>query len=157
MRVPARFGARPNRAAREASAVGATLTGSAGSGVEGTIGDLLALAQELQSPRCLAQETLDEARSVQFPGLEGVLPGFGRQEPNDWGLGFEVRDEKRPHWTGAHNSTSTFGHFGQSGTMLWIDPEARLGLVCLTDRPFGAWAADAWPRLADEVLAEASS
>jgi CubicO group peptidase (beta-lactamase class C family) len=93
---------------------------------------------------------------VQFPGLVGVLPGFGRQEPNDWGLGFELRDAKSPHWTGSRNSPATFGHFGRSGTFLWVDPDAGLALACLTDLAFGDWASDAWPRLADDVLAEAT-
>jgi CubicO group peptidase (beta-lactamase class C family) len=132
----------------------AELHGSAGSGVEGTLDDLLVVARELLEPTRLAAETLDEARTVQFPGLVGVLPGFGRQDPNDWGLGFELRDAKSPHWTGAHNSPATFGHFGRSGTFLWVDPAARLALACLTDLPFGDWAADAWPRLSDAVLAE---
>jgi CubicO group peptidase (beta-lactamase class C family) len=133
---------------------GAALNGSAGSGVEGTLADLLAVARELQAPTRLAEETLAEARSVQFAGLVGVLPGFGRQEPNDWGLGLELRDGKSPHWTGARNSPATFGHFGRSGTFLWVDPDAGIALACLTDLPFGDWAADAWPRLADAVLAE---
>jgi CubicO group peptidase (beta-lactamase class C family) len=94
---------------------------------------------------------------VQFPGLVGVLPGFGRQEPNDWGLGFELRDAKSPHWTGARNSARTFGHFGRSGTFLWVDPEARLALGVLTDLDFGDWAAEAWPRLSDAVLARGAS
>ena len=75
-----------------------------------------------------------------------------RRIPNDWGLGFEIRGHKSPHWTGAKNSPRTYGHFGQSGTMLWIDPDAQLGLVALTDRDFGPWAAQAWPALADAVL-----
>ena len=132
----------------------AVLSGSAGSGVEGTLDDLLALAHELREPRRVAAETLEEACTVQFPGLVGVLPGFGRQEPNDWGLGFELRDAKSPHWTGARNSPRTFGHFGRSGTFLWVDPDAGVALGVLTDRPFGDWAADAWPRLADAVLQE---
>jgi CubicO group peptidase (beta-lactamase class C family) len=131
-----------------------TLDGSAGSGVSGTIDDLVALARELQEPQRLANETLEEAVSVQFPGLVGVLPGFGRQEPNDWGLGFELRDSKSPHWTGSLNSERTFGHFGRSGTFLWVDPEAGIALGVLTDEPFGDWAAEAWPRLADAVLSD---
>jgi CubicO group peptidase (beta-lactamase class C family) len=102
----------------------------------------------------VAPETLDEATTVQFPGLVGVLPGFGRQEPNDWGLGPELRDAKSPHWTGARNSPRTFGHFGRSGTFLWVDPVAGVALGVLADRPFGDWAVDAWPRLADAVLEE---
>ena len=88
---------------------------------------------------------------MQFPGLEGILPGFGRFSPNDWGLGLELRDRKQPHWTGARNSPTTFGHFGRSGGFLWVDPEAGLALACLSDLDFGAWAKEAWPRLADAV------
>jgi len=130
------------------------LRGSAGSGAEGTLDDLLALARELREPTRIAPETLDEARSVQFPGLGGVLPGFGRQDPNDWGLGLELRDAKSPHWTGSRNSPRTYGHFGRSGTFLWVDPDARVALACLTDLAFGEWAVEAWPRLADAVLGE---
>lgn len=131
---------------------GITLAGSAGSGASGTILDLLDLARELRDPQRVAPETLAEARVVQFPGLAGVLPGFGRQDPNDWGLGLELRDGKAPHWTGLRNSPATFGHFGRSGTFLWVDPDAGLALACLTDLPFGDWAVDAWPRLSDAVL-----
>ncbi len=121
----------------------------------GTIDDVAALGHELLAPKLVAPETLAEATSVQFPGLVGVLPGFGRQDPNDWGLGFELRDAKAPHWTGSRNSPRTFGHFGASGTFLWVDPDAELALACLTDLDFGDWAVEAWPRLADAVLAEA--
>jgi len=133
-----------------------SLEGSPASEYAGPLEDLLALGRELLAPRLVAPETLAEATTVQFPGLAGVLPGFGRQEPNDWGLAFELRDGKSPHWTGARNSSGTFGHFGRSGTFLWIDPDARLALACLTDLDFGDWARDAWPRLSDEVLAEAT-
>lgn len=130
----------------------AQLPGSAGSGMRGTLDDLLRLAAELQRPRLVAPETLAEATSVQFPGLVGVLPDVGRMEPNDWGLGFELRDEKRPHWTGSRNSAHTFGHFGGSGTFLWVDPEADVALAVLTDLDFGRWALEAWPALSDAVL-----
>jgi CubicO group peptidase (beta-lactamase class C family) len=121
----------------------------------GTIADVAALGRELLAPTLIASETLAKATSVKFPGLAGVLPGFGRQDPNDWGLGFELRNGKAPHWTGSRNSPRTFGHFGASGTFLWVDPEAELALACLTDLDFDDWAAEAWPRLADAVLAEA--
>jgi CubicO group peptidase (beta-lactamase class C family) len=134
--------------------LGARYDGRPGSGVYGSLDDLLALGRELLAPVLLAQETLAEATSVQFAGLVGVLPGFGRQEPNDWGLGFELRDGKSPHWTGTRNSRRTFGHFGRSGTFLWVDPDVGVALACLTDRDFGAWAVTAWPDLSDAVLAE---
>jgi CubicO group peptidase (beta-lactamase class C family) len=135
----------------------ARLEGSPASGVRGTLGDLAGVGRELLAPTLVAPETLDEATSVQFAGLVGVLPGFGRMEPNDWGLGFELRDAKEPHWTGARNSPRTFGHFGRTGTFLWVDPDVRLALACLTDLTFGEWAREAWPRLADAVLAEAEA
>ena len=128
--------------------------GRPGSGVHGSLDDLLAFAGELLAPTLVAAETLSEAASVQFPGLIGVLPGFGRQEPNDWGLGFELRNGKSPHWTGARNSPRAFGHFGRSGTFLWVDPEVQVALACLTDLDFGDWAKTSWPALSDGVLAE---
>jgi CubicO group peptidase (beta-lactamase class C family) len=130
----------------------AELRGSPASGLHGTLDDLLRLAAELQRPRLVAPETLAEATSVQFPGLVGVLPDVGRMDPNDWGLGVELRDAKKPHWTGSSNSLRTFGHFGGSGTFLWVDPEADLALACLADLEFGPWALEAWPRLSDAVL-----
>ncbi|WP_336646461.1 serine hydrolase domain-containing protein [Microbacterium sp. USHLN186] len=128
------------------------LDGSAGAGAISSAADLARFAAELQNPTLIAQQTLDEATRVTFPGLDGVLPGFGAQRPNDWGLGFELRDGKSPHWTGSRNSPDTFGHFGQSGTFLWIDPRAGAGCVLVTDRDFGPWAAQAWPSFSDGVL-----
>jgi CubicO group peptidase (beta-lactamase class C family) len=123
-------------------------------GLWGPLADLARFGRELFEPKVVAPETLAEATDLAFPGLAGVLPGIGRQEPNDWGLGFELKDAKRPHWTGARNSPRTFGHFGGAGTFLWADPEAGVALACLTDRDFGDWALDAWPALSDAVLAE---
>jgi len=130
------------------------LRGSPAADLHGTLGDLLALGRELLSPTIVARETLEEASSVVFPGLVGVLPDVGRMDPNDWGLGFEIRDGKSPHWTSPCNSPRTFGHFGGSGTFLWVDPDAGVALGCLTDLEFGPWALEAWPRLSDDVLAE---
>jgi CubicO group peptidase (beta-lactamase class C family) len=125
---------------------------SPASGARGPLRDLLALAAELLAPRLVAPATLTGATAVAFPGLAGVLPGFGRFDPCDWGLGFEVRDGKAPHWTGAKNSPGTFGHFGQSGSFVWVDPDAGVACASLCDRDFGPWATSAWPALADAVL-----
>jgi CubicO group peptidase (beta-lactamase class C family) len=131
------------------------LAGSPAHAYRGPLDDLLLLGRELLQPTLVAGETLDEATAVQFPGLTGVLPGLGRMEPNDWGLAFELRDGKSPHWTGSRNSARTFGHFGASGTFLWVEPEAGLSCGVLTDRRFGEWARKAWPAFSDAVLAEA--
>lgn len=130
-----------------------TVEGSPASAATGPLDDLLALAAELLAPRLITPETLSDATSVAFPHLDGILPGFGRQTPNDWGVGFEVRDHKRPHWTGTNNSPATFGHFGLAGAFLWIDPAAGVAGAGLADTDFGPWAKEAWPALADAVLA----
>lgn len=120
---------------------------------EGTALDLSLLARELAAPTLVSDALAQEARSVAFPGLDGVLPGYGRQTPNDFGLGLEIRGEKHPHWTGSGNSPQTFGHFGQAGSFLWVDPVAGRQAVFLGERPFGAEHKRLWPALNDEVLA----
>jgi CubicO group peptidase (beta-lactamase class C family) len=127
---------------------------AAGFGATSTVTDLAIFAADLLRPSTVSPQMHAEATDVQFPGLTGVLPGFGVQRPNDWGLGFEIRAAKSPHWTGSSNSGRTYGHFGQSGTFLWVDPDADLALVVLTDRNFGDWAYPRWPALSDEVLRE---
>ncbi len=131
------------------------LVGRPSQGLEGPLMDLAAFAFELLAPGLLPPAALAQATSVAFPGLRGVLPGVGRFDPLDWGLGFELRGAKSPHWTGTRNSAATFGHFGGSGTFLWVDPDADLALACLSDRPFGPWALKAWPAISDAVLAAA--
>ena len=120
---------------------------------EGTARDLAVFAGELAAPRLISVSLAAEATSVVFPGLDGVLPGYGRQAPNDFGLGVEVRGHKRPHWTGRAGSPTTFGHFGQSGSFIWVDPEARRQAVFLGERRFAAVHKDVWPDLCDQILA----
>jgi CubicO group peptidase (beta-lactamase class C family) len=132
---------------------GTFLDGSPAYSAMGPLADLLLLASELLSPTLVSPETVEIATSVAWPGLAGVVPGFGRQDPCDWGLGPEIRALKSPHWTGRTNSPRTFGHFGQSGSFLWVDPEARVALAALGSTAFGEWATESWPALSDAVLA----
>lgn len=136
---------------------GTSLRGSPAHGAAGPLSDLVAVAAELLSPAVVDPGALAEATRTAFPGLAGVVPGFGRQPECDWGLGFEVRGTKDPHWTGSRNSPRTYGHFGRAGSFLWVDPDAGLACVGLAEREFGAWAVEAWPRLADDVLATFAS
>ncbi|MHA6759766.1 serine hydrolase domain-containing protein [Streptacidiphilus sp. PAMC 29251] len=126
----------------------------AGAGGVSTAADLARFVAELLAPAVLHPSTLAEATTVAFPGLDGVLPGFGHQRPNDWGLGFDLRDHKSPHWMGANSAPTAFGHFGQTGTFLWADPVAGAGCVALCDRNFDAWAAELWPPFTDAILRE---
>jgi CubicO group peptidase (beta-lactamase class C family) len=129
-----------------------TLKGSPAHGAQGPLIDLALLAGELLSPTLVSPETWQLATSVAFAGLAGVVPGFGRFDPCDWGLGPELKDAKAPHWTGASNSPSTYGHFGQSGSFVWADPAAQLALCGLCSQRFGPWAKKAWPALSDAVI-----
>lgn len=128
--------------------------GHPGAGMHASLDDLLAIGRELLVPRLVAPETHAEMVGVQFAGLDGVLPEYGRFTPLDWGLGVEIRGEKAPHWSGSLTSPATFGHFGGAGTFLWVDPTVGVACACLVTRIFGEWAKDAWPRLSDAVLAE---
>ncbi len=127
------------------------LHGSAGHEARSTVEDLTAFARELLSPSLLHETTLREAFQVQFDGLDGVVPGYGMQKPCPWGLGFEIRGEKDPHWTGASMPADTVGHFGQSGTYLWVAPGTGRAMVALTDRGFGAWAKPLWAETNDAI------
>jgi CubicO group peptidase (beta-lactamase class C family) len=127
--------------------------GDPGSGMHAALEDVLALGRELLSPTVVAGETLDEMTTVQFPGLSGVLPDFGRFDPLDWGLGVQL-NSSGPSWMGARTSPRAFGHFGGSGTFLWVDPQTGVACAALTNREFGDWAKAAWPTLSDDVLAE---
>lgn len=135
---------------------GATPGDRASQGLTGTLRDMEALAWELLAPSLVGERLVREATAPVYPALRGILPGFGLQDPCPWGLGFEIRGSKSPHWTGPRSSPSAFGHFGGSGTFLWVDPVLGLALVALTDRTFGQWAIEAWPRFSDAVIEAAT-
>jgi len=130
--------------------------GSAAYGSRSTVDDLLLFIDELLNPTLISLETLDLAITPHFVELEGILPGYGQQSPNTWGLGFEIRSSKSPHWSSPNNSVATFGHFGRSGSLLWVDPIHRVGFAALADSDFGPWAKDAWPTISGLVLTEAA-
>lgn len=133
-----------------------TLDGSVATSITSTVDDLVDFIGDLRSPTLVTAETDLAFRTVQFPGLAGVVPGIGRFDDCGWGLTAEVRGAKTPHWTGTRNSAATFGHFGGAGTLLWVDPVAQIACVVLTDRTFGEWALRLWPLFADAVLDESA-
>lgn len=128
-------------------------TGSASVGAFGPVADLALFAGELLRPTLVGESAFAAATAPQFPELVGIMPGFGRQDPNPFGLGFEVRGAKSPHWTGSANAPETFGHFGMLGTAFWVDPVARVALVVGSDHVFCDAHRTVLPRLADAVLA----
>lgn len=123
-------------------------------GARGNVWDVLALGIEMLTPTLIAPELGAAARTVQFPGLDGVLPGFGRQSPNDWGLGYEIRGKKKPHWMAPEACPESFGHFGQSGSFVWVDPRCDLVGAFLGEQSFRASVhGTLWPALHSEVIA----
>ncbi len=133
------------------------LRGSAAAGIRSNLADTCRFVAEVMRPTLIDSSTAADALHTHYPTLAGIVPGVGRYAQCPWGLGFEVRGVKDPHWTGTTNSPRTVGHFGGSGTMFWIDPETDLALVALADRGFDEWADVAlqvWPALSDAVIAE---
>jgi len=128
------------------------IVGPAAHGAIGPVSDLALLAHELLAPRVLPAGVVDAAATLSFPGLAGVLPGFGRHDPNEWGLGFEVRGRKSPHWTPDTLSADAFGHFGQAGAFVWVDRTHGLAVCAATDVDFGTWAKQAWPITSARIL-----
>jgi CubicO group peptidase (beta-lactamase class C family) len=96
-------------------------------GLHGSLDDLVKVTREFMEPTLVAPETSPRRRASSSPGLAGVIPGLGRFDPNDWGLGFELKDGKQPHFTGTLTSPRTYGHWGASGTLFWVDPDSGLG------------------------------
>ncbi|GAC57102.1 hypothetical protein GOHSU_16_00580 [Gordonia hirsuta DSM 44140 = NBRC 16056] len=131
-----------------------TLDGPAGHGASSNVDDLARLAAELLVPQLISPQTSAAAYAVNFPGLDGFTPGYGKFRPNDWGLGPEIKGDKQPHWTAPGHSPETFGHFGQAGTFLWVDPQRQAAAVVLTDRDFGPWAKPLWSQTNQAILDE---
>ncbi len=129
-----------------------TLDGSPAHAVTSTVHDLVRFAIELVAPTVLDAATHRLLTEPAFPELDGVLPGFGRQRPNGWSLGLEVRGTKDPHWSGTRLSPATVGHFGRTGSLLWADPVHGLALATLSGRDFDDWARAGWPALNDAVV-----
>ena len=137
-----------------------TLNGSPAHRMWSNATDVIKFVTEVRSPILISPASATAATTIQFPELGGIIPGIGRFTPCPWGLGFEIRGAKQPHWTGTTNSPSTFGHFGGAGTFIWVDPAVGVACLALTDRPFDEWAEQAlllWPTFSDAVLAEASA
>ena len=69
-------------------------SGSAGHGFSGSVEDLATFAGEVLHPRLLDESTVAEMLTVQYPELNGIVPGYGMYKPCPWGLGFEIRGSK---------------------------------------------------------------
>ncbi|MFQ3632006.1 serine hydrolase domain-containing protein [Roseiflexus sp.] len=90
----------------------------------------------------------------QTAGLRGGIEGFMTWNECAWGLGFDLRGNKHPHFSGEYTSPSTFGHTGVSGVFAWADPALDLVCVMLANRTlFSLWHASCWSRFSTAVTA----
>jgi beta-lactamase class C len=89
----------------------------------------------------------------------GVESAKVHWDPGSWGLGWEVKGQKRRHWTGDYTSSRTFCHFGHAGTLLWGDPDRDLALAVFTNRTvthMWGFILPRWQRLSNAVIAAGS-
>lgn len=85
----------------------------------------------------------------------GVDSAGVRWERGAWGLGWEIAADKARHWTGSKRSPATFCHWGQSGTLVWADPERRLALAVFGNRTVHRpWplVPPRWAELSDAII-----
>ena len=126
------------------------LRGSPAAGASGPLPDLLTFARELLAPRVVAAETLAEATAVAFPGLPGVLPGFGRQAPMDWELRTRRRRTGRARATRSAPSATSVARARSSGSIPTPASPSRVSPTASSV----TGQREAWPVLSDAVLAE---
>jgi beta-lactamase class C len=68
------------------------------------------------------------------PELRDVAAGAPPLPAVAWGIGWSLKGQKRPHFSGELTSPDTFGHLGATGTMVWADPAVDVACVLLTNR-----------------------
>jgi CubicO group peptidase (beta-lactamase class C family) len=107
---------------------------------------------EALSSASISLMTHDQTNGV--PG--GVESARIRWNPGRWGLGWEVKGEKRRHWTGELTSPRTYCHFGHAGTLLWADPDTGVALAVFSNRAvthMWSFILARWARLSNAVVA----
>ncbi len=128
-------------------------------GYFGTTLDVLRFASSFlaDQPAPLPLELRDEMVVDQTGGVPGGVNSAGvRWERGAWGFGWEVKGSKRSHWTGRSTSERTWCHWGQAGTLVWLDPDRQLGAAMFGNRAVtNAWPLRParWATLSDAIIA----
>lgn len=97
------------------------VTGRPSAGASASIEDLLIFGREVLRPTLIPAALRDLALTVSHEGLRGLVPGYGSYPDNQWGLGFELKGVKSPHWLSDEFPPETAGHFGALGSFLFIE------------------------------------
>ncbi|KDA06788.1 penicillin-binding protein [Microbacterium sp. CH12i] len=129
------------------------VTGRPSAGYSASIEDLLIFGREVLRPTLVPMALRDLTLMVSRPGLRGVVPGYGSFDDNQWGLGFELKGTKSPHWLSDSFAPETAGHFGGQGSFLFIDRSRDIAAAFLSGVAFGGEHKRIWPPLTDEIVA----
>jgi CubicO group peptidase (beta-lactamase class C family) len=81
----------------------------------------------------LAPATVIEATRNQLAPMKDVPDEDRRFRP--WGFGWRLQWANHANSFGDLVSPATFGHWGATGTMLWIDPVSNSFALVLTTQP----------------------
>jgi CubicO group peptidase (beta-lactamase class C family) len=113
------------------------------------------------SQQLFSDETVAAMTTDQTGGVPGGVESFGAiWRVGRWGAGWEVKGEKTNHWTGTLTSPRTFCHWGQSGTLVWADPDRDLALAVFANRTVRQpWPMrpPRWAELSDAVVTVADA
>jgi len=88
---------------------------------------------EWNGVRLLSPATIAEATRSQINGLPELPETDRRCKP--WGYGWKMLWPGRSENFGDLLSPETYGHWGSTGSLLWIDPRSRTFLIFLTSLP----------------------
>jgi beta-lactamase class C len=128
-------------------------------GYFGTASEVLRFASSflLDQPSPLPAAVRAEMVVDQTGGVAGGVNSAGvRWERGAWGYGWEVKGSKRNHWTGTRTSERTWCHWGQAGTLVWLDPDRKLGVAMFANRTVtNGWPLrpPRWCTLSDAIIA----
>jgi CubicO group peptidase (beta-lactamase class C family) len=107
-------------------------------------------------PSVLTEDACIEMRTDQVNGVSGGVESLRVHWPHaSWGLGWEVRGDKRKHWTGDLASPGTFCHFGAAGTLVWADPQRDLVVAVFANRTVAhrwPFSPPRWTRLNNAII-----
>lgn len=86
-----------------------------------------------------------------LPGGSGAPFEYARAA---WGLGADLKGEKKVHWTPPNASPRTFGHAGASGCVVWHDPDINVSWGIFGTRTAdNGWLLRGGSRIAEGIIA----
>jgi CubicO group peptidase (beta-lactamase class C family) len=90
---------------------------------------------ELDGVRLLGRQTVRAMTRNQLQPMPSVPEEDRRCRP--WGLGWRLNWPAHPASFGDLLGPRTYGHWGATGTLCWIDPDAEAFCILFTTQPLG--------------------